>query len=111
MQAKQATHFFHQLRKREDIPFLLPKSKINNSEIERSECLRHLGVLPDEKLSCKIHIKYIKSEIVENILLSHKAKPYIDKHSILSLYHSYIHTYINYGNTAWKVQSGQTFKK
>ena len=111
MQAKQATHFFHQLRKGEDIPFLLPKSKINNSEIERSECLRYLGVLPDEKLSCKIHIKYIKSGIVENILLSHKAKPYIDKHSILSLYHSYIHTYINYGNTAWKVQSGQTFKK
>ena len=29
-----------------------------------------------------------------------KAKPFIDKHSLLSLYRSYIHSYINYGNTA-----------
>ena len=30
--------FFHKPNKREDIPILLPKLNINNSEIEESEC-------------------------------------------------------------------------
>ena len=42
--------FFHKPSKKEDIPLLLPKLNINNSEIERSECLKFLGVLPDENL-------------------------------------------------------------
>ena len=41
----------------------------------------------------------------------HKAKPYIDKHSLLSLYHSYIHSYINYGNIAWGSTTRTNLKK
>ena len=56
------------------------------------------------------NIKYIESKITKNIGLLFKAKPYIDKHWLLSFYHSYIHSYINYGNIAWG-HPGQTFKK
>ena len=31
----------------------------------------------------------------------YKAKPFLDKDSLLSLYFSYIHSYINYANLAW----------
>ena len=64
---------------------------------------KFLGVLLDENLCWKehIHIKYTESKIAKNIGLLYKAKPYIDKHSLLSLYHSYIHFYINYRNIAW----------
>ena len=31
----------------------------------------------------------------------YKAKPFLDKDSLLSLYFSYIHSYINYTNLAW----------
>ena len=41
----------------------------------------------------------------------YKAKPYIDKHSLLSLYHSYIHSYINYGNIAWGSTTRTNLKK
>ena len=99
--SKTKYSFFHKPSKRDDIPLLLPKLNINNSEIERSECLKFLGALLDENLCCKEHIKYIESKIVKNIGLLYKAKPYIDKHSLLSLYHFYIHSYINYGNIAW----------
>ena len=55
----------------------------------------------DENLCWKEHSKYIESKIAKNIvLLFIKTKPYIDKRSLLSLYHSYIHSYINYGNIA-----------
>ena len=63
--------------------------------------MKFLEVLPDENLCWKEQLKYIESKIAKNIGLLHRAKPYIDKHSLLSLYHSYIHSYINYGNIAW----------
>ena len=99
--SKTKYSFFHKPSKRDDIPLLLPKLNINNSEIERSECLKFLGVLLDENLCWKEHIKYIESKIAKNIGLFYKAKPYINKHSLLPLYHSYIHSYINYCIIAW----------
>ena len=79
--------------------------------MERSECLKFLGVLLDENLCWKEHIKYIESKITKNIGLLYKAKPYIDKHWLLSLYHSYIHSYINYGNIAWGSTTRTNLKK
>ena len=109
--SKTKYSFFHKPSKRDDIPLLLPKLNINNSEIERSECLKFLGVLLDENLCWKEHIKYIESKIAKNFGLLYKTKPYIDKHSLLSLYHSYIHFYINYGNIAWGSTTRTNLKK
>ena len=47
------------------------------------------------------NIKYIEIKIPKYIGLLYKAKPYIDKHSLLSSYHSYKDPHINYGNTEW----------
>ena len=65
--SKKKYSFFHEPSERDDIPLLLPKLNINNSEIERSECLKFLGVLLDENLCCKEHIKYIESKTAESI--------------------------------------------
>ena len=104
--SKTKYSFFHKPSKRDDIPLLLPKLNINNTEIERSECLKFLGVFLDENLCLKEHIKYSESKIAKNIGLL-----YIDKHSLLSLYHSYIHSYINYGNITWGSTARTNLKK
>ena len=57
--------FFHKPSKSDDIPLLLPKLNVNNSEIEQSECLKFLGLLLDEKLYWKEHIKYIERKIAK----------------------------------------------
>ena len=31
----------------------------------------------------------------------YRAKPFLDKESLLALYYSYIHSYLNYANLAW----------
>ena len=98
--SKTKCSLFHKLNKRDDIPLLLPKLNINNSEIERSKCLKFLRVLLDENLCWKEHIKYIESKFERNFGLLYKAKSYIDKYSLLSLCQSYIHSFINYGNIA-----------
>ena len=46
-------------------------------------------------------MKYIENKIAKNFGLLFKAKPILNKQSLLSLYYSYIHTYINYANVAW----------
>ena len=68
-------------------------------------------LLLDENLYWKEHIKYMESTIAKNIGLLYRAKPYIDKHFLLSLYHLYIHSYINYGNIAWESTTRTNLKK
>ena len=55
----------------------------------------------DENLSWKEHLKYTEYKIAKSIGLMYKAKPFLDKNSLLSLYFSYIPSYINYANLAW----------
>ena len=56
--------------------------------------LKFLGVLLDQNLCWKEDMKYIESKIAKNIGLLYKAKPYIDKHSLLPLYLSFLHTFL-----------------
>ena len=86
--------FFHKPSKKDDIPLVLPKLNIN-SEIARTESIKFLGVLSDENLSWKTHIKYIENKISKNIGILFKARPFLNKKSLSSLYYSYIHSYIN----------------
>ena len=66
-------------RKKDDIPLLLPKLKINNYEIKRAESIKFLGVLLDENSTWKPHIKYIENKIGKNIGFLVKAKPFLNK--------------------------------
>ena len=36
-----------------------------------------------------------------------KSKPFLDKDSLLSLYFSHVHSFINYANLAWAIHSQQ----
>ena len=51
--SKTKQSFFNKPNKRDDILLFLPKLNINNSEIERSECLKSLGVILDQNLCWK----------------------------------------------------------
>ena len=42
-----------------------------------------------------------ESKVAKNIGLIYKAKPYLNKDSLLVLYFSCIQSYINYANLAW----------
>ena len=92
---------FHKSGKKYSIPSHLPTLKINNHYIERVNTIKFLGVLLDDNLSWKEHIKYLENKIAKNIGLVYRAKPFLNKESLIALYYSYIHSYLNYGNLAW----------
>ena len=48
--------------KKDDIPLMLPKLTISNHVTERQKVIRFLGVLLDEKLNWKEHIKYAETK-------------------------------------------------
>ena len=47
--------------------------------------IRFFGVLLDENLGWKKHIKYNENKIVENLGFLYKAKHYLNKESLLAL--------------------------
>ena len=84
---------YHQTSKTYDLPLLLPKLLMNNNKVERVGSIKFLGVLSDEHLSWKEHIRYTENKVAKSIGLLYTVKPFLDKHSLLMVYYSYIHTY------------------
>ena len=103
--------FFHKPSKKDDIPLMLPKLTISNHVIERQEFIKFLGVLLDENLNWKEHIKYTENKIAKNLGLLYKARPFLERNALLALYYSYIQTYINYANIAWGSTCRTNLKK
>ena len=56
---------------------------MNNSEIPRAESLKFLGVLLDENVSWKTHIKCIENKISQIIGILFKFRPFLDKKVII----------------------------
>ena len=63
--------------------------------------MKFLVVFLDENLTWRDHIRYLENKIAKNIGLLFRSKTYETKKCLLSLYCSYIHTYISYANIAW----------
>ena len=81
--------------------------------MERVKSIKFLGVLLDENLSWKDHIKYTENKVAKNknIGLLYRDKLFLDKNSLLTLYYSYIHTYLNYENLSWGITNRTNLKK
>ena len=47
----------------------------------------------------------VENKLSKNLGLLYKAKNYLIKKSMTSLYHSFIHSHLNYGNIAWRSMS------
>ena len=70
----------------------MPELKIGNSIIKRKSSVKFLGVMLDENISWKDHIKTIEKKIAKNIGLLYLAKPYLDETTLKTIYfYIYIH--------------------
>ena len=103
--------FFHKPSRKDDLPLLLPRLLIKKHKVERVKSKKFLGILLDENLSWKDNIKYIKNKVAKSIGLLYGAKLFLDKNSLLTLYCSYIHTYLNYANLSWGSTNRTNLKK
>ena len=59
---------------------------ISNNVIERQEFIKFLGVLLDENLDWKEHIKHAEKKIAKNVGLLYKARPFLERNALIALY-------------------------
>ena len=78
--------FFQKASRRDDLPLVLPKLFINNQVIKRQSSIKFLGILLNEYLSWKEHLKMTENKIAKNIGFIFRAKPFLNKYSLLELY-------------------------
>ena len=83
----------------------LKQSNINitlsNISLERVTFTKFLGVIIDEKLSFTRHISYIKNKISKAMGIIIKARKYLNKKSLVNLYHSFVFPYLTYCIEIW----------
>ena len=92
---------FQKPRDKSNLPLQPLNLKIDNNELKISSSIKFLGVSVDENLIWIDHITLVENKLSKNLGLLHKAKNYLNKKSMVSLYYSFIHSYLSYGNIAW----------
>ena len=77
--------------------FHKPRLKQNNVSISlcdislnRVTFTKFLGVIIDDKLSFSRHVSYIKNKISKGMGIIIKARKYLNKKSLLDLYHAFV---------------------
>ena len=102
---------FHKASRWDDLPLVLPKLFIKNRVIKKQLSTKFLGILLDKKLWWKEHLKLTENKAAKNIELIYKVEAYLNKDSLLALYFSYIHSYINYANFVLEAQTELTYER
>lgn len=89
--------------KKRTSPGVLPKLSlfIDGQPISETNKSKFLGVIIDNKLSWKDHITYLAGKIARGIGVIIKARQYLDKNALISLYYSFVYPYYTYCNHIW----------
>ena len=74
---------------------------MDNTILVKTSSLKYLGVIVDHKLNWIEHISYVRNKVSKGIGIMYKARRFLNKKSLLSLYHSYIYPYLIYCIEIW----------
>ena len=73
-----------------------PPLTVANVYLEKSYCVKYLGVYIDCNLTWHDHIDYICGKISKNVNIMVKLKRYVSKATLVSLYYFLIYPYLTY---------------
>jgi len=96
---------------RKKINYDLLNLKIDNECIKRVNETKFLGLIIDDHLRWKAHIKHISSKISKGIGIISKLRFYLPKRYLKSLYFTLVYPYLHYGNIIWASTYQTTFKR
>ena len=75
--------------------------KIDGPEIDEVIKTKFLGVIIDNKTTWKDHINYIAGKVSRGIGMILKARKFLKKEALMTLYFSFIYPYLTYCNQLW----------
>ena len=74
---------------------------IRGKPIDRVSSIKLLGVIFNEHLTWKDHMEMLLSKLKSSLYCVMRVKPYLNKESLLTLFHSLILSHIRYCITTW----------
>lgn len=74
---------------------------ISNKKIKFVNSIKFLGIMIDSKISWELHSIHIRKKISKGMGIISKAKKYLRKPTLLTLYNAFILPYITYGIEVW----------
>ena len=77
------------------------KLNINIRDLKQENYTKYLGVIFDNTLNWKLHIKQINLKLSKGIGVLYKLRHLVPKQSLKSLYSSFIQSHILYGISNW----------
>ncbi len=72
--------------------------KIEGNTINQVHSTKFLGIIIDDDLSWKSHVRQVSTKVAKGMGIIIKAKPYINKTTLMDLYHAFFFPYITYCN-------------
>ena len=74
---------------------------MDNTILAKTSSLKYLSVIVDHKLNWIDHISYVRNKVSKGIGIMYKTRRFLNKKSLLSLYHSCIYPYLIYCIEIW----------
>jgi hypothetical protein len=87
-----------------------PDLHIDNIKINFVKEFNFLGILLDEILKFKSHVRFLSNKISKTIGILNKLKHSLPSSALLNIYNALILSYLNYGTLIWGWQSHNLFK-
>ena len=74
---------------------------LNDFVVEKVDNFKFLGIFVDQNLNWKTHMNKLLSKIRRNLGVVRKISCFLNRKSLLQLFHSIIVSHIRYGITVW----------
>jgi len=99
---------FSKKRSKSDRPEI--SLNIDGKPISETNQTKFLGVIIDNKLSWKEHVRHISGKVSKGIGIIIKLRPYLSQKAIKSMYYSFVYPYFTYCNHIWGCSSKTTIR-
>ena len=86
-----------------------PDLFFNQVQVARVSEQKHLGVILDEKLNFNSHIKMITDKVIKGIGILRKLHHFLPRHSLLTIYKSFIRSHLDYADVIYDQPNNMTF--
>ena len=86
-----------------------PDLVFNQVNIQRTQSQKHLGLILDEKLDFKEHVKVLMDKASKGISIIRKLRYLIPRHSLVTIYKSFIRSILEYADVIYDQPSNDSF--
>ena len=86
-----------------------PDLYFNELKVKRVSAQKHLGLVLDEKLNFNLHLKTVTDKIIKSIGVLRKLRFYVPRHSLITIYKSFIRSQLEYADVIYDQPSYDSF--